>query len=359
MLTRGALADLVRSHQDDWVLSVYIGKDGSDPGTRGAWRLRLEAALEAVAGELDPANAEGAASFRGARERIDAAVAGFGRVLPHEGWAAFATDTELVHFEGLPFAPTDLVRWNEGIYTAPYVRALKGRRPVILVLMDGWHARLFRYLEGALSPVLELGADRSAIDASDVGMSKRPATTTGVRGLTRTDYAQRMLDEESKRLRKQSVEAIVDMAGDGGGVVIGGTAKAVAAAKADLEQKLDVVEVSELSFASTEAQIAEAAATAASELTRARQDRLLRICAESNRGSVGWEPTYKALESGAVDTLLVARPLIESSPDEAERIVRMALAQGAEIEELGDDVGTRLWTDADGVAARLRFNVAA
>jgi hypothetical protein len=298
-------------------------------------------------------------AFEKARGHVAGAVEGFGRVLPYEGWLAFATSAELIHFEGLPFVPADLVRWNRGIHSAPYVRALKGRRPVILALMDGWHARLFRYLEGALSQVHELGADRFSVDASDVGMSKRPSTTTGVRGLTRTEYSQRMLDEDSKRLRKQSVEAILDMAGDGGGVVIGGTAKAVAAAKADLEEKLDVIEVRELSFASTDAQIAEAAAAAASELTRARQGRLLKLCAESDRGSLGWAPTYRALESGAVDTLLVARPLIESSPDEAERIVRMALAQGAEIEELGDEVGTRLWTDADGVAARLRFNVAA
>lgn len=49
----------------------------------------------------------------------------------------------------------------------------------------------------------------------------------------------------------------------------------------------------------------------------------------------------------------------EASPDQAERLVRLALAQGAEVEELGDEVGTRLWAGANGVAARLRFNVAA
>jgi hypothetical protein len=239
------------------------------------------------------------------------------------------------------------------------VRALKGRRPVILALLDGWHAHLFEYLEGALKPVQQLHVDRALDDASDVGMSKRPGTTTGVRGLTRTDYAQRALDEESKRLKKQSVDAILDRAGTSGGVVVGGTAKSVAAVKADLERKVDVVEVRELSFDSSQARLAEAAAKAASELTRARQLRLYEACAESpQHGSLGRVRTRSALESAAVDTLLVARRLIESSPDEAEQIVRMALAQGADVEEVGDEVGERLWLDSEGVAARLRFEPA-
>jgi peptide subunit release factor 1 (eRF1) len=120
------------------------------------------------------------------------------------------------------------------------------------------------------------------------------------------------------------------------------------------------VEISEPSFDSTETDIAAAAASAASELTRMRQARLLEGCSQSpERGSMGWNRTYRALAAGAVDTLLLARGLIETAPDDAERLVRLALAQGAEVEELGEDVGARLWKEADGVAARLRFRMAA
>ena len=55
----------------------------------------------------------------------------------------------------------------------------------------------------------------------------------------------------------------------------------------------------------------------------------------------------------------ISRPLIESAPDDAERLVRLALAQGADVEELGDDVGARLWQENEGVAARLRFKLVA
>ena len=72
---------------------------------------------------------------------------------------------------------------------------------------------------------------------------------------------------------------------------------------------------------------------------------------------MGWNETYRALAAGAVDTLLLSRGMIEASPDDAERLVRLALAQGADVEELGGELGGRLAGDADGVAARLRFRM--
>lgn len=360
MMTRHDLAELSRAHQDDLVLSVYIARDGSDPGGRAAWRLRLDGELEAIHSGLEQEAPDDLPAFEHASALVTSGLDSFGRVLPHEGWSAFATEARLCHAEGLPFAPPDLVRWRQGIYAAPYVRTLKSGRPVILALLDRWHARLFRYQDGRMSQALELAADRSSVDASDVGTSKRASSKSGMRGITRTDYAQRMLDEEVKRLRKHVVEAVVDMAGDGGGVALAGTSKAVGAVRKELEDKLSgrIVEAPELSFDSKDAEIAAAAAAAASELTRTRQARLLDICAEaSERGSMGWNRTYRALAAGAVDTLLVARGMIESCADDAERLVRLALAQGAEVEELGEELGARLMEAGEGVAARLRFRM--
>jgi peptide subunit release factor 1 (eRF1) len=303
------------------------------------------------------------ASFDSAAAAVAAELDGFGRVLPHEGWLGFATAEGIFHAGGLPFAPPNLVRWRQGIYAAPYVRALKSTRPIVMALLDGLRARLFEYLQGDMKPAHEMAADRFAVDSSDVHGSKRATSATGMRGETRADYAQRILDEDSKRLRKQVVESIVHMIGDnGGGVALCGTPKATAAVRNQLEEKLPgrVVEISQPSFDSSDAELAEGAAAAASELTKARQARLLEVCSQApDRGSFGWKRTYRALAAGAVDTLLIARPLIESAPDDAERLVRLALAQGAEVEELGDDVGARLWQENEGVAARLRFKLVA
>ncbi|MGE0161445.1 MAG: hypothetical protein AB7T31_18860 [Gemmatimonadales bacterium] len=358
MLTRRALAELSRVYESELVLSVYIARDGSDPGARGAWRLRLDAELGAIRAGLEAEKSPDLDAFDRAAERIGEALEGFGRVLPYEGWIGLATAEDLFHAEGLPCAPPDLVRWRQGVYAAPYVRALKSTRPVVMALLDGWRARLFEYLQGQMTPAQELAADRFSVDASDVHGSKRGTTTTGMRGETRTEYAQRILDEDSKKLRKQVVEGIVHMVGDGGGVALCGTPKATAAVKKELEEKLPgrVVEISAPSFDSSDAELAAGAAAAASELTKARQARLLESCTEApDHGSLGWRRTYHALAAGAVDTLLVARTLIESAPDDAERLVRLALAQGAEVEELGDEIGARLWSESEGVAARLRF----
>jgi hypothetical protein len=363
MLTRRALAELSRVHENDLVLSVYIARDGSDPGAGAAWRLRLDGTLGTIRAGLAEQGSTDLGSFDRASAAIGEALDGFGRILPHEGWLGFATADGLVHSEGLPFAPPDLVRWRQGIYTAPYTRALKSTRPVVMALLDGWRARLFEYLQGQMTPAQELAADRYSMDASDVHGSKRGTSTTGMRGETRTDYAKKFLDEESKRLRKQVVESIVHMIGDnGGGVALCGTPKATAAVRKDLEEKLPgrIVEISQPSFDSSETELAAGAAGAASELTKARQARLLETCSQvPERGSLGWRRTYHALAAGAVDTLLVARTLIESAPDDAERLVRLALAQGADVEEVGDDVGARLWKEGEGVAARLRFRLVA
>lgn len=143
MLTRRALAELSRAHENQLVLSVYIGRDGVDPGARGAWRLHLQRSLEAIRSELAGGSSD-RAPFDRAAVFVEQAVRDFGRVLPHQGWAGFATADGLFHAEGLPFAPRDLVRWRQGIYAAPYVRALKSARPVVLALREaeGVAARL-------------------------------------------------------------------------------------------------------------------------------------------------------------------------------------------------------------------------
>jgi hypothetical protein len=361
MLTRHDLADLSRVHETDLVLSVYIARDGSDPGNRAGWRLRLDAALGAIRAGLEREAPGDLESFEQASKLVMSGLDAFGRVLPHDGWAAFATANELFHAEVLPFAPTELARWRQGIYVAPYVRTFKSDRPMVLALMDRWRARLFQYQDGHLTLESEVGTDRPSVDASDVAAPSRVSPRSGTRGMTRTDYAERMIDEESRRQRKHAVEAILAMAGDAGGVALGGMPKTLSAVRKDLEEKLAgrIVELSDVSFESTDSEITTSAATAASDLTRSRQSRLLEACKESpERGSTGWNRTYRALAAGAVDTLLVSRNLIESSPEDAERLVRLALAQGAAVEELGDELGARLWAEAEGVAARLRFRVA-
>lgn len=361
-LDRGGLTELARSHESEMVLSVYLSRKGTDPGDRGGWRLQLQGELDAIRACLEREAPTDLPTFEDAAGHLAEALDTYGRVLPPEGWAAFATGDDLLHAEALPFPPLDVVRWRQGTYVAPFVRALKSRRPVVLAVLTRMHATLYRYVDGELGPGVELHADTPPAEASDVGMSKRASVASGTRGITRTDYTQRAVEEGAKRLRKRVVEAIEEMVGEDGGVVLGGTGKAISAVRKALEPRLDgrILEAPEISFDTAGAGLAEIVGAAASTLTRMRQDRLLEACAAAgDRASRGWNATYRALAAGAVDTLLLARGMIEGSPDDAERLVRLALAQGADVEELGEELGARLMRESDGVAARLRFRLLA
>lgn len=362
MLTKHDLAELWKAHEKDMMLSVYLARQGSDPGERGAWRLRLEGALEGIRSNLEVEAPDDLRAFEAAAEQVHQGLESFGRVLPRAGWSAFATEDRLWHAEELPFPPLDVVRWRQGIFAAPYVRSLKSGRPVVLAVIERLHATTYPYRGGELGEGVEIRAGWPEAEAADVGVSKRAATATGVRGATRTDFVQRTLDENAKRLRKEIVEAVLAAAGDEGGVVLGGTTKATSAVLKELEEKMPgrVIEVSELAFDSSREDLVTAVTAAASTLTRMRQARLLDATADAgDRAARGWNQTYRALAAGAVDTLLVARGLIESSPDDAERLVRLALAQGGDVEELGEELGERLLKEWEGVAARLRFRVPA
>jgi len=352
------VAELSRQHEDEMVLSVYLARESADPGERGAWRLRLDAGLAAIRSCLEVEARSELPAFERAIEHLRVALDPVGRVLPGEGWAGFATEEGTLLTEPLSFAPLEVVRWRQGLYVSPYLRALKSRRSVIVGVVTRLHAALYEYLDGELGVGMELHAESPGAEATDVGMSKRATVASGMRGVTRTDFVQRTLEENAKRLRKEVVETLRDMAGEEGGVALGGTPRATSAVRAGLEGRLDgrIVDMPEVSFDSTRAELIEAVARAASELTRARQSRLLDACAAAgDRASRGWNQTYRALAAGAVDTLLLSRELIEASPDDVERLVRLALAQGAGVEELGESLSARLMTEADGVAARLRF----
>lgn len=357
MMTRADIAELSRTLEDQLVLSVYLARESEDPGRGSAWRKRLEVALGEVRSDVESRVPAELPALEQAVDRVMSSLESFGRVLPHEGWCAFATEGKLYLAEGLPFRPHEIVRWRLGAFVAPYIRALKGSRRAVLAVLTRMHADLYSFERGELSEPTKLRAEGAGAEAGDVGMSKRASRASGTRGTTRTDYVKRAQDENTRRHRKNVEEALLDLVGDEGVVVLGGTQKAISAVRKDLEEALPgrIAEVPELAFDTPRDDLIAHLRSAASRLTEEQQMRLLEDCSDPHRGSTGWNETYRALAAGAVDRILVARRMVESTPDDAERLVRLALAQGAEVEEVGGESGERLSTESGGVAARLRF----
>jgi hypothetical protein len=357
MMTRSDLTELSRALEGELVLSVYLARENDDPGMGAVWRKRLEVALDDLRSDLEGRAPAELSAFERATGWVTSSVDSFGRVLPHEGWCALATENRLWLAEPLPFRPQELVRWRVGATVAPYLRALKSDRPAVLAVLSGMHADVYRYAEGRFSEAAEVHAEWPAAEAADVGMSKRASTVSGVRGATRTDYVKRTRDENRRRHRKHLEETLAEMAGEEGVIVLGGTQKAISAVRKDLEAAFAgrIAEAPELAFDTAREELFPHLRSAVSRLTEERQNRFLDECADPHRGCVGWNETYRALAAGAVDTLLLSRGLIESSPDDAERLVRLALAQRADVEEVGGELGDRLAGELGGTAARLRF----
>lgn len=357
MLTHNALAELSRALDDHMVLSVYLARENQDPGKGPAWLKRLEVALGDLRSDLEGRAPTELPAFDKAVDRVMSSVDSFGRILPHEGWVAVATDEKLWLAEGLPYRPREVVRWRPGLTSAPYVRALKARRPAVLAVISSLHTDVYRYDGDGLSEPERLQAEWPPAEAADVGVSKRASRASGTRGVTRADYVKRAQDENLRKHRKELEETLQKVAGADGIIVLGGTQKAISAVHKDLEEVFPgrLAEAPEIAFDSSRDELVEHLRAAASALTEARQSGFLDLCQDPHRGSTGWNETYRALAAGAVDRMLVSRDMLESSPDDAERLVRLALAQGAEVEEVGGAVGERLMKETGGVAARLRF----
>lgn len=356
-LTHGRVVDLFRALHSHLTLSVYIARENEDPGKGPAWLKRLEAALGGLRAEIEGQAPAELPAFERAVERVRSGLGSFGRILPYDGWCAFATEERLWYAEPLPYAPHELVRWETGAVLAPAVRALKVGRPAVLAVLSSMHADVYRFEHDELTGPDEVHADWPSAEAADVGVSKRAATATGVRGATRTDYVKRAQDENVRRHQKRLRERLLAEVGTDGVLVLGGTQKAISAMRSQLDDDLPgrIAEAPDLAFDGTREELITRVAQEVSRLTEERQAQLVEACADPHRGTRGWNETYRALAAGAVDTLLISRGMIEDLPDDAERLVRLSIAQGAELEEVGGALGDLLVAEAGGVAARLRF----
>jgi hypothetical protein len=362
MLDHEKLMELYRDLRDRKVLSVYLDADQHDPAERNKWRRRLEHDVARLGRELNGDQAE-RADFERAWTRLKGSLDAYESFLPDRGWVGFATPDRLWYAENVPVPMPDGVYWEAGLRVAPYVRGLKQARPVLVVVVDSRRARIFRYRSGEVAELHDVRADTFMGDINDVGMSKRPASHTGVRGETSTDTAQRVLDNIVERMLKYVLEILNGLTDPHCFLVIGGTNETAARLFELLPKHLlpRAVQAPALYLEVGNAELKGIVEQAASELTRRTQEELLdqvvEMAGAGGRACLGREETLKALEEMRVDTLLLSRRLIRAEPALADRCVGQALAQHAAVEELGEPAGERLDREGNGIGARLRYQI--
>jgi stalled ribosome rescue protein Dom34 len=257
----------------------------------------------------------------------------------------------------------NLVRWDRGIAVAPYVRGLKQERAVVIALSDSQRARIFLYRDGNVQEMDDLRADTFMGDLSDSGVSKRSQTRTGTRGETSTDAGQRYLEVAAERMVKELVEVIEHHAGDHGFVVIGGTVEMQNRVRDALSKEFDdrVAIDPALHVDMRDAELRRAVGGTASELTKRWQMNLVEFLFDQaragGRATIGYRDTEQALEQMRVDTLLLSRARTREHAEDADRLIGMAFAGGAHVEEVAGAAGDLLDKEAEGIASRLRFRL--
>ncbi len=361
MLDRADLVRLYREYRDHPVLSVYLDVDQHDPAQRRAWKTRLEREASLEGRRVAEAGGDTEA-FEAALGHVEAELQDTGFV-HGKGWVGFATADALVHHESLPVPMPDLVRWESGIRAAPYVRGLKRLRPIAVIIGDRRRVRLFDLQEGALQEAPSMVADQDVGDLSDVGVRKGGSRSSGVRGETATDHAQRYLEQSAERLWKDAVERLVSMAGDEGFVVVGGTPETVGRLEGMLPDRLRArtETATTLHIDMSAPEVKETVEGMASVLNKRLQgdlvDGVIDQARSGGKGVLGRDATVTALKEMRVDTLLVTRAFLRDDPELADRCVGTALAQDAEVEEVSGPGADRLDAEAGGMGARLRYRI--
>jgi hypothetical protein len=107
-----------------------------DPASRLVWRIELDRSLRDLRRWLVGSSHEERETFERCVERLEEVLAPFPRGTRSPGWAAFIVNGVVRHAEALPVEMPTMVIWSTGMCVAPYIRALKETRPVMVALID-------------------------------------------------------------------------------------------------------------------------------------------------------------------------------------------------------------------------------
>ncbi|HKK93737.1 MAG TPA: hypothetical protein VJ925_09890 [Longimicrobiales bacterium] len=360
MLTHDRLSDLYENARSRHVLSVYIDGEQRDPAERRVWRTRLERALSECRSNVESNGRAELSDFDTARDRLMERLRDYSNFMPERGWVGFATTDDVVYADTVPVPMPDLVVWEEGLRVAPYVRALKQERPVVLALADRHHAKVLVYREGDIEEVEEFTAGAEIDDLSDTQTARRSAERSGTRG-NATDDAQRQVELKAEALLDRTVGRVAELAGAHGLVVIGGTRETGKRLLHTLPNGLETrtMEVGSLHLDMSRAELKTHAEGAASEITQRLQDelvdRVLDQARSGGKGVLGDEDTAAALLERKVDTLVLTRNFLSEHPDRSDHMVGTAFEQRADVEEVSGPGAERLDEEAGGVGALLRW----
>ena len=361
MLSPTKLNELAHELAGTRVLSVYLETKVTDPAMRNAWRPALAAAVRSarasVTDDRDLAEFERAAAHLEDPEQMP------GGAWAAPGWVAFVTAEGVRYVADLPVTPPTLAAWRDGPIVAPYMRALKQHRPVIVAVVESGAARIYRYAWRKLEPLGEMHTSEEDGRGGKSPHVPRGSAYPAARGAVGTESADRRRRDAFHKMATALGQRLAHLAGDDGWVLVGGTPEWSKHAADALPRPLEgrVLVSSTLDHDASDDAIGREARHAATELRAAHGqhlvERLLDHAGGHGKAAAGFPAVQRALNARAVDLLLVTPDLVNRHQEEAEDLVRAALAQGADVEVLSERAAEKLDAVAEGVGARLRFPI--
>lgn len=363
MMNFPQLVALAHSLREARVLTVYLDGTATDPAQQRSWRVQLDQSLDNVRTWLDGSEKSEREAFEQCVRILEKELEAFKENVPMPGWAAFIAADRVHEASLLPVAmPTQAV-WSTGASVAPYMRALKELRPVVVVHIDSTKADVHRYYLGRLEHITTLRAHHTVMKPSHMGDAPRVGFHGGTRGDTGHDEAQRSLLAGTKRMLSDAAERALRVAEPDGWIVTGGIPQVSLhlAGMLALRAPDRVMHDDSIDIHASKADLAAAARAAGSKLRNAMDmARVSEILDDNNAtglGAMGPAATRETLDQLRVRDLYLTHHYLENHAAEAEAAVRSAIDQGALIEEVSGTAAERL--DAHGgIAARLRYRLA-
>lgn len=356
------LLRFTRAHQGEFTLSVYIAASPADPTERQSWLVLLRQQLDRIRDELSQHPAEEQAVFGQCVGRLFQQLPAQGAMPRDKGWGFFCAAGGDELLLALPPGIETSVFWGLGARVVPFLRAAEPEEALV-VQVDRQAARLSLYRDGTFEAPVLLEAE----DFDEVGpiMSKSPKAGyhSGTRGRAGADEAQRQRREATERLHANTLRKLSAMAGPGMPILIGGAPESATHLVEALPLALQDrgIVATELRMGPPD-QSLEAVRSALHQL-RARQQaeriEALRDAAYANgRAALGYYGILQAAEVGAIAELIFSENAWRQHPAQIERLVHLALADGAQVEWAEPGAMQELDGEVDGLIAALRFPVA-
>jgi hypothetical protein len=362
MMTSEQLIGLERSLREQRVLSVYLRGATDDPAARLIWRTELDRSIRDLRRWLTGSSHEEREELERCVALLEELLDPYAAGLPMPGWVAFISDGVGHDAERLPVPMPTMAIWSTGMCVAPYVRALKVTRPVLVVLADARLVRVYRYRLGEIDLLETIHAHATIERPTHMGDAPRGGFHAGVRGETAREAVQRAHAAGTDRMLREAEVIIARHASLDGGVLVGGNSRVAAQLVQAIGRNISdrVVVLDALGAHASAAEIRDAAGVGASTLRDSadlrRITEIVRANATNGRTALGPAATRRALERQTVAELYVTGRYLEDHMAEAEDAVRGALDQGAVVEQV-ERAAAAMLDEHGGLAARLRYRV--